>query len=59
MEFVMIFCFVFCAACTGVLTYHHIHKDNKAEAPFSDEEIGQIKQVLNMLTWGGEYENKD
>lgn len=54
---VMMICFLFCAVCTGVLTYQQVHRNDKA--PFSDEEVDQIKQVLNMLTWGGEYENKD
>ena len=54
----MIFCFLFCATCTGVLTYFHIHsKDSKP--PFTDTEVDQIKQVLNLLTWGGENEDKN
>ena len=58
MELVMIFCFLFCATCTGVLTYFHIHsKDSKT--PFTDTEVDQIKQVLNLLTWGGENEDKN
>lgn len=67
MEYVMIFCFLFCAACTGVLTYKSLHSEKKSpfedekepKSPFTDQEIDQIKQVLNLLTWGGEYENKD
>lgn len=62
MEIVMILCFLFCAACTGVLTYHRIHeKDTVTEEkpPFTDDEIDKIKQVLNLLTWGGENENQN
>ena len=62
MEIVMILCFLFCAACTGVLTYYRIHeKDAVAEEkpPFTDDEIDKIKQVLNLLTWGGENENQN
>lgn len=53
----MIFCFLFCATCTGVLTYFHIHSEKKS--PFTDTEVDQIKQVLNLLTWGGENEDKN
>ena len=62
MEIVMILCFLFCAACTGVLTYHRIHENDlvvKEKPPFTDEEIDKIKQVLNLLTWGGENENQN
>ena len=62
----MIFCFLFCATCTGVLTYFHVHSEKKSpftdtevKPPFTDDEINKIKQVLNLLTWGGENENQN
>lgn len=63
----MILCFLFCATCTGVLTYFHIHSEKKSpitdteekKFPFTDTEVDQIKQVLNLLTWGGENENQN
>lgn len=58
----MILCFLFCAACTGVLTYHRIHEKDvvtEVKPPFTDDEVDKIKQVLNLLTWGGENENQN
>jgi hypothetical protein len=48
-----------CVISMAVNVYLVTRLNSEKSASFSDKEIGQIKQVLNMLTWGGENENQN
>jgi len=54
MEIVMI---IVCIISLLVNLYMFREYHPKPSTPFTDDEIDKIKQVLNILTWGGEDEN--
>ena len=43
----------------NVILLKRVNQKESASQVFSDDEVGQIKQVLNILMWGGEDENKN
>ena len=47
----------FGSLCLNVMFYLRSQKKEEPKAPFTDDEIDKIKQVVNILSWGGEDEN--
>ena len=43
----------------NVILLKRVNQKESNSQVFSDDEVGQIKQVLNILMWGGEDENKN
>jgi hypothetical protein len=43
----------------NVILLKRVNQKESTSQVFSDDEVGQIKQVLNILMWGGEDENKN
>lgn len=43
----------------NVILLKRANQKESTSQVFSDDEVGQIKQVLNILMWGGEDENKN
>jgi hypothetical protein len=43
----------------NVILLKRVNQKEFTSQVFSDDEVGQIKQVLNILMWGGEDENKN
>lgn len=43
----------------NVILLKRVNQKESISQVFSDDEVGQIKQVLNILMWGGEDENKN
>ena len=55
--FCMIVCVISCMLC-AYMTYAG-KKTTVHKPDFTDDEVSKIKQVVNILTWGGEDENKN
>ncbi len=54
--FCMIVCVISCMLC-AYMTF--AGKKPNAKSDFTDDEVSKIKQVVNILTWGGEDEDKN
>ena len=43
--------------CLNVALYLRTQTKREEKPPFTEDEIDKIKQVVNILSWGGEDEN--
>lgn len=55
--FCMIVCVMSCVVCMTITFVGQ--KKPKEKSDFTDDEVSKIKQVVNILTWGGEDEDKN
>jgi hypothetical protein len=55
----MIICTILCTLCTIKTFLDSREPKQEAKQDFTDDEISKIKQVVNILTWGGEDENQN
>ncbi len=55
-----VFCMIVCVVSCVLCLYMTVTRKNPQTKPdFTDDEISKIKQVVNILTWGGEDENQN
>ena len=50
---------IMCMLSIAMNVYLYTKKPEQQASPFSDDEVDKIKQVLNILTWGGEDEGQN
>ena len=54
----MLICTMSCVLCVYLVLREH-KKVTNVKPDFTDDEISKIRQVVNILSWGGEDENQN
>lgn len=63
MEVICLICCLFSVISCGIALYvwrkMPVNDTKRDDKPFTDDEIDKIKQVVNILSWGGEDEDQN